>query len=260
MPVQRARRAPMAVLLASTGRPFFGDHCRIRERRFLDTGTLVHFSPQGGTLASQFPLTGIIDYKAGNARSVQRALDYLAVPNRMLTSPDGLAEVDRVILPGVGAAGTTIQYLADAGWPQALQVAVADGDMPFLGICVGLQVLFQFSEEQDADCLGWLPGTVRRLDAPRVPHMGWNQVRPGRGHPFAAAIPDGEHFYFVNSYVVPADCPGAAAVTDYEGTVFASVVTRRNIMATQFHAEKSGPAGLALLGRFAALTREELCP
>lgn len=209
---------------------------------------------------SGLPLTGIIDYEAGNARSVQRALDYLGVPNRMLAVPDDMSGVDRVILPGVGAAGTTMRYLEEAGWPGVLGRLVADGDMPFLGICVGMQAVFESSEEQEAGCLGWLPGRVLRLSGVRrVPHMGWNQVAPAGGHPFTSAIPSGEHFYFVNSYVAARGAAGGAGETDYEGVVFTSVVARRNIMGTQFHCEKSGPAGLALLRRFAELPREELC-
>jgi len=206
-------------------------------------------------------VVGIIDYTTGNSRSVERALNFLGVPNRMLKSPADLADADRLVLPGVGAAGTTMDYLRAAGWPAVLDELVAAGDMPFLGICVGLQVLFEHSAEQDAHCLGWLPGTVRAFDRAhvRVPQMGWNQVCPEPGHPFTATMPQDGYFYFVNSfYAVPGDITDVAAKTAY-GTEFASVVARRNIMATQFHAEKSGRLGLELLLRFATLTRGELC-
>ena len=206
------------------------------------------------------PLVGVIDYRTGNSRSVGRALDFLGVPNRMLRGPDDLAGVDRVVLPGVGSAGTTMGYLADAGWPPVLQSLVAEGDMPFLGVCVGLQVLYEASEEQGALCLGWLPGKVRAFGGGvKVPQIGWNQVRAtGSGHPFTAGMPDGGDFYFVNSYFAPPGGPEVAATAVY-GTEFAAVVARRNIMATQFHCEKSGPAGLRLLETFTALGREELC-
>lgn len=206
------------------------------------------------------PVTGVIDYRTGNSRSVARALDFLGVPNRMLRMPGDLTGVDRVVLPGVGSAGTTMGYLADAGWPPALESLVAEGDMPFLGICVGLQVLYEASEEQDALCLGWLPGKVRSFGGGvKVPQIGWNQVRAaGGGHPFTERLPDGGDFYFVNSYFAPPGGPEVAATAGY-GEEFAAVVAQRNIMATQFHCEKSGPAGLALLETFTSLTREELC-
>jgi glutamine amidotransferase len=206
------------------------------------------------------PVVGVIGYRTGNSRSVGRALDFLGVPNRMLRVPGDLAGVDRVVLPGVGSAGTTMRYLAAAGWPAVLRSLVADGDMPFLGVCVGLQVLYEASEEQDALCLGWLPGKVRSFGGGvRVPQIGWNQVRAaGPGHPFTRGLPGSGDFYFVNSYFAPPGGPEVAATAEY-GTPFAAVVARRNIMATQFHCEKSGPAGLGLLKTFTGLTREELC-
>ncbi|WP_406452599.1 imidazole glycerol phosphate synthase subunit HisH [Streptomyces sp. NBC_00876] len=207
------------------------------------------------------PVVGVIDYQTGNSQSVQYALDFLGVPNRLMKTPDDLTEVDRVILPGVGSAGTTMDYLNAAGWPSALHTVVVEGDMPFLGICVGLQVLFETSAEQSAKCLGWLPGTVRPFDprAVRVPQMGWNQVRRASAHPFVVGLPQDGHFYFVNSYhAEPADESDIAATTEY-GVDFVSAVARGNIMATQFHTEKSGPLGLGLLDRFVKLPQEELC-
>ncbi|QID34382.1 imidazole glycerol phosphate synthase subunit HisH [Streptomyces albus] len=128
------------------------------------------------------PVVGVIDYRTGNSQSVAHALNFLGVPNRLLISPGELAGTDRIILPGVGSAGTAMTYLSEAGWPDALYNRVVEGSSPFLGICVGLQVLFETSEEQDATCLGWLPGTVRAFDegTVRVPQMGWNQVHRGR--------------------------------------------------------------------------------
>ncbi len=208
------------------------------------------------------PVVGVIDYRTGNSQSVRYALNSLGVPNRLLTSPADLDGIGRVILPGVGAAGTTMQYLSEAGWPEALRTRVVDGDMPFLGICVGLQILFETSEEQQATCLGWIPGTVRAFDGAnvRVPQMGWNQVHRASTHPFLAGLPDEGHFYFVNSYYAePAD-PADTAATTVHGVRFTSAVARGNIMATQFHTEKSGPLGLDLLERFAKTPQEELCP
>lgn len=208
------------------------------------------------------PVVGVIDYRTGNSQSVVYALNHLGVPNRLLTSPADLDGIDRIILPGVGSAGTTMDYLADAGWPDVLHEHVVDGGTPFLGICVGLQVLFETSEEQDATCLGWIPGTVRAFEGEqvRVPQIGWNQVHRASGHPFLAELPADGHFYFVNSYyAVPAGEEDTAATTEH-GVTFTSAVARGNIMATQFHAEKSGPLGLGLLERFAKTPQEELCP
>ena len=201
------------------------------------------------------PVIGVIDYRTGNSQSVAYALDHQGVPNRLLTSPRELPGIDRIILPGVGAAGTTMDYLRAAGWPDALRERVLDGGMPFLGVCVGLQVLFEHSEEQDADCLGWLPGTVRAFDRAqvRVPQMGWNQLKRTSDHPFLAEFPDGGHVYFVNSYyAVPGQDSDAAGVTEY-GVEFTSAVARGNIMATQFHTEKSARAGLQVLKAFCDL-------
>lgn len=208
------------------------------------------------------PVVGVIDYRTGNSQSVGYALNFLGVPNRLLTSPADLEGIDRIVLPGVGAAGTTMQYLSEAGWPGALRARVIDGDTPFLGICVGLQVLFEASEEQEATCLGWIPGVVRAFDGAevRVPQMGWNQVRRASSHPFLAGLPDEGHFYFVNSYYAEPSDPGDTAATTEYGVSFASAVARGNIMATQFHTEKSGPLGLDLLERFAKTPQEELCP
>lgn len=208
------------------------------------------------------PVVGVIDYRTGNSQSVVHALNFLGVPNRLLISPPELDGIDRIILPGVGSAGTTMTYLSEAGWPEALHARVIEGRTPFLGICVGLQVLFETSEEQDATCLGWLPGTVRAFNGAdvRVPQMGWNQVHRTSTHPFLAGLPEAGHFYFVNSYYAdPSDSRDVAATTEY-GLPFTSAVARGNIMATQFHTEKSGPLGLDLLERFAKTPQEELCP
>lgn len=206
------------------------------------------------------PTVLVIDYRTGNSRSVAYALAALGIQHQVASAPSQVEGVTHIILPGVGAAGTTMRYLAEDGWLDFLHDRVIDQEMPFLGVCVGLQVIFESSDEQDATCLGWFPGRVRAFDrgAVRVPHMGWNRVTPVAPHPFVADLPADPYFYFVNSYfAVPADHTLLAATADYEGA-FAAIVARRNIMATQFHIEKSGPVGLALLRRFASLSREDL--
>ena len=206
-------------------------------------------------------MIGVINYRTGNSQSVVFALNHLGLENRLVGTPEECADVERFILPGVGSAGVTMASLRDTGWDDYLAERVVREESPFLGICVGLQVLFDWSDEHDTECLGWLPGRVRELDRSRVrvPHMGWNLVEPASGHPFVADITSGSHYYFVNSfYATPDNSSDLAGTTEYD-VRFASIVARRNIMATQFHAEKSGPLGLRLLSRFASLTKDDLC-
>ncbi|MET0420402.1 MAG: imidazole glycerol phosphate synthase subunit HisH [Acidimicrobiia bacterium] len=197
-------------------------------------------------------MISVVDYRAGNAPSVQFALAHLGLACRLVDSPEQVADAERIILPGVGAARATIDSLQERGLVDALAARVADG-VPFLGICIGLQVLFDHSEEGDTPTLGWVPGTVIRFPSDRrVPQIGWNEVRFVRDHPVLEHVGDTGHFYFVNSYhCVPADDADVLGVTEY-GHEFCSVVARDNIVATQFHAEKSGPLGLDLLRGFAA--------
>jgi glutamine amidotransferase len=193
----------------------------------------------------------VIDYRAGNAPSVLYALEHLGLPARLASSAADVAGADRIILPGVGAARATLDSLVEQDLVGALTDRVQGDRVPFLGICIGLQVLFDHSEEGDTPGLGWVPGTVRRFpDTGRVPQIGWNQVRFTRSHPVTAGVPDAGHYYFVNSYhCVPSDPADALGLTDYT-VEFCSVVARDNVVATQFHAEKSGELGLALLRGF----------
>ena len=194
----------------------------------------------------------VIDYRAGNAPSVAFALEHLGLACRLVTTPEEVATAERIVLPGVGAARATIDSLAEQGLVDALAARVHTDRVPFLGICIGLQVLFDHSEEGDTPCLGWIPGAVRRFPSTdRVPQIGWNSVHFTREHPVTRELPDGGHFYFVNSYYcAPTDPADALGLTAYT-TEFCSVVARDNVIATQFHAEKSGGIGLALLQRFA---------
>ena len=197
-------------------------------------------------------MIGVIDYRAGNAPSVGYALERLGLPFRLASQPADLDDVDRFILPGVGAARATLESLKESGVVEPLRQRVQEERAPFLGICIGLQVLFDHSEEGDVDALGWVPGRVQRFpDSARVPQIGWNAVKLSREHPVTAKFPDGGHCYFVNSYYAqPSDAADALGRTEY-GVEFCSIVARDNIVATQFHAEKSGPLGLRLLTAFA---------
>lgn len=195
----------------------------------------------------------VIDYRAGNAPSVMYALEHLGLPCRLVASPDAVARSQRLVLPGVGAARATLESLEQQGLVDALSARVVGDGVPFLGICIGLQILFEHSEEGDTDCLGWVPGRVLRFaDDRRVPQIGWNEVRFVRAHPVTRALPEHGHFYFVNSYYsAPTNADDVLGVTNY-GDDFCSVVAHGNIVATQFHAEKSGPLGLELLRAFAS--------
>jgi imidazole glycerol-phosphate synthase subunit HisH len=196
---------------------------------------------------------GVVDYRAGNGPSVGYALERLGIEHRLVAAPDALAACDRLVLPGVGAARATLDSLTESGLLEPLARLVVDDGLPFLGICIGLQVLFEHSDEGDTDCLGWVPGTVRRFDTrDRVPQIGWNAVRLRQEHPVTAGFPEGGHCYFVNSYyAVPADAAHVVGETSY-GVEFCSIVASRNIVATQFHAEKSGELGLRILASFAS--------
>ncbi|MCL2195273.1 MAG: imidazole glycerol phosphate synthase subunit HisH [Oscillospiraceae bacterium] len=186
----------------------------------------------------------IIDYKAGNAPSVMHAVTHLGLAAQFVRCAQDLAGASHIILPGVGSARATMDSLREMNIIAALEQAVLRDNTPFLGICVGMQILFDHSEEEDTPCLGWLPGRVVKFNAAqvRVPQMGWNNVR------FTDRSSD--YFYFVNSFYAKPQCQ-----TDTWGTAqyqdeFTAAVRRDNVFGAQFHAEKSGEAGLALLGDF----------
>ncbi len=201
-------------------------------------------------------MLAIVDYKAGNLTSVKLAFDALGQKSVITSDPAIIRAAARVVFPGVGAAGSAMRNLHELGLVPVLREVIASG-RPFLGICVGTQILFDFSEEDGGTpCLGILPGRVAlfRPGDPRdkVPHMGWNQVRICRPHPLLAGITDNSDFYFVHSYYPqPANPADTLGTTDYAGATFAAMVGRANLVATQFHVEKSGRVGLQLLENFA---------
>ncbi|MDO8615564.1 MAG: imidazole glycerol phosphate synthase subunit HisH [Dehalococcoidia bacterium] len=193
----------------------------------------------------------IVDYGAGNLHSVMRAVTHAGIRPLITSSARYLDSADAVIVPGVGAAADTMRNLREHGLVEPIRDCIASG-RPFLGVCMGQQALFDLSEEGgEHECLGILPGRVVRLPKGlKVPHMGWNQVRQVRPHPIFDGIPDDAFFYFVHSYYPqPADPSVIIGETDY-GVTFASVVARENIVATQFHPEKSGEMGLRMYANF----------
>lgn len=201
-------------------------------------------------------MVAIVDYRAGNLTSVARALERLGHRCEITDDPATIRKADRVILPGVGAAGATMENLRALGLDQVLRDDVAKAGKPFLGICIGIQILMERSEEDHAECLGIVPGEVRRFPHKvngqffKVPQIGWNQVRQVRRHPVFAGVPDNTHFYFVNSYYpILADPSCTIASADY-GVTFSAALARDNVVAAQFHLEKSGAAGLKLLDNF----------
>jgi imidazole glycerol-phosphate synthase subunit HisH len=198
----------------------------------------------------------IVDYKAGNLTSVARALEHLGHHWEITDEPELVRRAERVILPGVGAAGATMENLNRLGLTEVLRHDVAAAGKPFLGICIGIQVLLDGSEEDNARCLGIIPGRVVRYPSAldgrplKVPQIGWNRVHQVRPHPLFAGVTDGAHFYFVNSYYPVLQDPSVTIATSNYGVSFTAALAHRNVVATQFHLEKSGAAGLRLLDNF----------
>lgn len=204
----------------------------------------------------------VIDYGMGNLRSVAKALEHVAPPGtRVLVTdaPDAVRAADRVVFPGQGAAGDCMLELRHHALTEVIPEVARE--KPFLGICMGMQVLMDFSEENDGTaCLGLYPGAVRYFGEPllepgtgvrlKIPHMGWNEVHQERAHPLWAGIPQDSRFYFVHSFYVDPSDPGlVVATTDY-GRRFTSAIARENLFALQCHPEKSAAVGLQLLANF----------
>ncbi len=200
----------------------------------------------------------IVDYGAGNLRSVARAVMAAGVDPLVSARPQDVAGASALIVPGVGAAEDTMANLRAAGLVEPI-LEYIQSDRPFLGVCMGQQALFEVSEEGGLhECLGVLPGRIVRFPhGMTVPHMGWNTVQMRAAHPVFEGIPDGSYFYFVHSFhPSPTDDQTVLGETDYDGVLFPSVVGRGNVIATQFHPEKSGRMGLRLYANFLRLARE----
>lgn len=199
-------------------------------------------------------MIAIIDYGAGNLRSVANAVMKLGYQPNITSNPAEVMKADTVILPGVGAAGSTVESLKRLGLAEPISEYIASG-RPFLGVCIGLQVLFSNTDEGGGhECLGIIPGRVKKLPPGlKIPHMGWNQLKQKFQHPVFKDIPDEANFYFVHSYYVdPDDKSLVAGETEY-GIPFCSVIARDNFIATQFHPEKSGEPGLKMYDNFLKL-------
>ncbi len=192
----------------------------------------------------------IIDSGGANIASLQLAIERLGVPANLTTDPDQLRRATHVILPGVGAAADCMMRLRTAG----LVDVIRGLQQPLLGICVGMQLLFESSEEGDVECLGVLPGRVRRLSNRRdlpVPHMGWNQLEFSQTSPLLSDIREGDYVYFVHSYAAPVS-QATLATTTY-GDKFSAVVQQGNVYGAQFHPERSARIGAQLLRNFVSL-------
>ncbi len=205
-------------------------------------------------------MIAIVDYGAGNLTSVARAVSFLSYECVITDDPAQIVAAERVIFPGVGAAGAAMEIMGERGLDVALKEVFAAGT-PMLGICVGCQIIMESSEENSATCLGLIPGSARAFSDTmpadqgqegylKVPHMGWNGLKVVQDHPLFTGVGKEDEFYFVHSYFpVPDSDDAVFGTTDY-GISFASAVGKNNLFATQFHLEKSGKPGLLILKNF----------
>jgi len=196
-------------------------------------------------------MIAIIDYGAGNIRSIEKALEHVGASVQVTDEPGTVDKAQAIVLPGVGSGGAAMSRMTERGLDDAIRKATQQGK-PFLGICLGMQLLADHHAEGEVDGLSLFSGEVRRIPhGPKIPHMGWNQLKPQ--HTVLSIfedIPQDAYFYFAHSYYVePQDSNGVAAVTDY-GSPFCSVIVTERVWGTQFHPEKSGSVGLQLLSNF----------
>ena len=202
------------------------------------------------------PTIAIADYNAGNIRSVQKALEKFDARAEITSSARRIADADALVVPGQGACDSSMRHLHSRNLVDPIRDFI-EGGKPFLGVCLGLQLLLDSSEEGEEPCLGIVPGTCRRLPGgQKIPHMGWNQVSLKKDHPIFEDVPDNSHFYFVHSYYAdPEDRSLVAGTTDY-GVEFCSAAAWDSVAAVQFHPEKSGSVGLKIYQNFVRYTRQ----
>ncbi len=199
-------------------------------------------------------MIAIIDYGAGNLQSVKKAFDYIGVKSKIVSLAEELSNVDKLVLPGVGAFGAAVKRLEESGF-YGLIGQWLESNKPFLGICLGMQLLFKSSlESEGTRGFGIFKGECLRFNKGKVPQIGWNQIRVVKDSKLLEGIDDSSFFYFLHGYyVVPEDANTVTATTEY-GVTYPSIVGRGNIFAVQFHPEKSGEVGLKMLENW-----EELC-
>ncbi len=200
-------------------------------------------------------MVAIVDYDAGNLRSVQRACQHVGIDAEITADPEVIVKADKVIFPGVGSAVSAVDTLKSRGLDEALKEFYQSGK-PLLGICLGLQIALDYTEEGNKDCLGLVRGACEKFDftdrSIKVPHIGWNEVEVVQSHPMLKNIESGDEFYFVHSYFArPENATEIYGVTEYGDQKFASIIAKDNLFSTQFHLEKSGEIGLRLLAEFA---------
>lgn len=208
------------------------------------------------------PIVAVADYGAGNLVSIDQALSASGARVVVARDPAALDAADGLVVPGVGAAAPAMERLRAAGLVEPIRDWLAAG-RPYLGICLGLQLLFDGSDEDGAETLGILPGrTVVLRDAPTLPHIGWNQVERTAEHPLLEGIADGADFYFVHSYAgeIARAASGAVLATTTHGQRFVSAVARGSLLGVQFHPERSGRDGLRLLRNFVSIVERAAAP
>lgn len=198
-------------------------------------------------------MIAIVDYEAGNLTSVKRALDYLGIPSVITPDPDKIRKAERIIFPGVGHAAFAMSILHQRELDSALKETFASGT-PIMGICLGTQIILSHSEEGNTKCLGLIDGScpkfVLKNKSLKIPHMGWDSIHVVRNHPVLRSLKTGDELYFVHSfYPQPDDQAAVLAFCEYEVS-FPAVIGKNNLIATQFHPEKSGPVGLKILQSF----------
>lgn len=205
-------------------------------------------------------MIGIINYGSGNVSAIARVYKNLGISTLDIINPKQLADVDRVILPGVGAFDYTMSLLSKSGFKIKLNEYVINQNKPILGICVGLQVMGYGSDEGREEGFGWIPGRVRKFDVmeikskPKLPHMGWNSVNDLHGHPILDGLESDLEFYFIHSYYMDCEKEENVLTTTNYGIRFASAIFKDNIFGVQFHPEKSHNNGVILLKNFAQMT------